>query len=88
MADAYVRIPAEARDRLSELAAAEGLRAYLAHLADTLLSQPSAPRPPEPRCTPGTGTTPPTKSRQPQTSSLTGGLPRRSPGDRRPTHRP
>ncbi|WP_406274705.1 hypothetical protein OH779_39935 [Actinacidiphila glaucinigra] len=40
MSDANVRIPAEARDRLSEIAAAEGLslRAYLARLADTLLT--------------------------------------------------
>jgi hypothetical protein len=40
MADANVRIPEEARDRLAETAAAEGmsLRAYLAPLADTLLT--------------------------------------------------
>ncbi|MBW1602748.1 hypothetical protein JJV70_11635 [Streptomyces sp. JJ66] len=40
MSDANVRIPAEARDRLAEVAAAEGLslRAYLAHLAQTLLT--------------------------------------------------
>lgn len=40
MADANIRIPADARDRLAELAAAEGLslRAYLARLADTLLT--------------------------------------------------
>lgn len=40
MADANVRIPAEARDRLADIAAAEGmsLRAYLARLADTLLT--------------------------------------------------
>ncbi|EST38566.1 hypothetical protein N566_06785 [Streptomycetaceae bacterium MP113-05] len=40
MADANIRIPAEARDRLAEVAAAEGLslRAYLAQLADTLLT--------------------------------------------------
>ncbi|MFP8906501.1 hypothetical protein [Streptomyces atacamensis] len=40
MADANIRIPAEARDRLAEIAAAEGmsLRAYLARLADTLLT--------------------------------------------------
>ncbi|WP_041255020.1 Arc family DNA-binding protein [Frankia sp. EAN1pec] len=40
MADANVRIPAEARDRLAEVAAAEGLslRAYLARLAQTLLT--------------------------------------------------
>ncbi|MFG2307005.1 hypothetical protein [Actinacidiphila glaucinigra] len=40
MSDANVRIPAEARDRLAEIAAAEGLslRAYLARLADTLLT--------------------------------------------------
>ncbi|WP_018500346.1 hypothetical protein [Parafrankia discariae] len=41
MADADVRIPAEARDRLTEVAAAEGLslRAYLARLAQTLLTR-------------------------------------------------
>ncbi|MGY6027005.1 hypothetical protein [Streptomyces spinosirectus] len=40
MADANIRIPVEARDRLAEVAAAEGmsLRAYLAYLADTLLT--------------------------------------------------
>ncbi|MFE3200170.1 Arc family DNA-binding protein [Embleya sp. NPDC059237] len=40
MSDANVRIPAETRDRLAEVAAAEGmsLRAYLARLADTLLT--------------------------------------------------
>ena len=40
MADANIRLPADARDRLAELAAAEGLslRAYLARLADTLLT--------------------------------------------------
>lgn len=40
MSDANVRIPAEARDRLAEIAAAEGLslRAYLARLADSLLT--------------------------------------------------
>jgi hypothetical protein len=40
MADANVRIPAEARDRLAEIAAAEhlSLRAYLARLAETLLT--------------------------------------------------
>ncbi|MCQ4045414.1 hypothetical protein ACFOSC_19130 [Streptantibioticus rubrisoli] len=40
MADANIRIPAEARDRLAKIAAAEGLslRAYLARLADTLLT--------------------------------------------------
>ncbi|MBA6441323.1 MULTISPECIES: hypothetical protein [unclassified Streptomyces] len=40
MADANVRIPTEARDRLAEIAASEGLslRAYLARLADTLLT--------------------------------------------------
>ena len=40
MADANVRIPAEARDRLAAIATAEGmsLRAYLARLADTLLT--------------------------------------------------
>ncbi|MBN3928806.1 hypothetical protein IQ279_03965 [Streptomyces verrucosisporus] len=40
MTDANIRIPAEARDRLAEIAAAEGLslRAYLARLADTLLT--------------------------------------------------
>jgi hypothetical protein len=40
MADANIRIPAEARDRLADIAAAEGmsLRSYLARLADTLLT--------------------------------------------------
>ncbi len=40
MADSNVRIPAEARDRLAEIAAAEGLslRSYLARLAETLLT--------------------------------------------------
>lgn len=40
MADANVRIPEEARDRLAAIAAAEGLslRAYLARLAQTLLT--------------------------------------------------
>ncbi|WP_455356484.1 hypothetical protein [Streptomyces sp. SYSU K217416] len=40
MADANVRIPEEARDRLAAIAAAEGLslRAYLARLAETLLT--------------------------------------------------
>lgn len=40
MTDANVRIPAEARDRLSEIAAAEGLslRSYLARLAGSLLT--------------------------------------------------
>jgi hypothetical protein len=40
VADANIRIPAEARDRLAEIAAAEGvsLRAYLTRLADALLT--------------------------------------------------
>ncbi|MFD6490287.1 hypothetical protein ACFV99_20165 [Streptomyces sp. NPDC059944] len=40
MADANIRIPAEARDRLAEIAAAEGvsLRTYLARMAETLLT--------------------------------------------------
>lgn len=40
MPDANIRIPAESRDRLASIAAAEGLslRAYLARLADTLLT--------------------------------------------------
>ncbi|MFJ9035137.1 hypothetical protein ACIRF8_00890 [Streptomyces sp. NPDC102406] len=40
MTDANVRIPTEARDRLAQIAAEEGmsLRAYLAHLAETLLT--------------------------------------------------
>ncbi|MET7745000.1 hypothetical protein [Streptomyces sp. NPDC005385] len=38
MADASIRIPAEARDRLAQIAAAQGmsLRTYLARLAETL----------------------------------------------------
>jgi hypothetical protein len=38
--DANIRIPASARDRFAEIAAAEGLslRAYLARLAETLLT--------------------------------------------------
>ena len=42
MADADIRIPVEARDRLAEVAAAEGLslRAYLTRLA-TILSPPT-----------------------------------------------
>ena len=38
--DANIRIPVEARDRLAEIAAAEGmsLRAYLARLAQSLLT--------------------------------------------------
>jgi hypothetical protein len=38
MANANIRIPAEARDRLAEVAAAEGLslRVYLTRLANTL----------------------------------------------------
>jgi hypothetical protein len=38
--DANIRIPVSARDRFAEIAAAEGLslRAYLAHLAETLLT--------------------------------------------------
>lgn len=38
--DANVRIPSEARDRLAKVAAAEGLslRAYLARLAETVLT--------------------------------------------------
>ncbi|MCF3103426.1 hypothetical protein IPZ58_17830 [Streptomyces roseoverticillatus] len=40
MADANIRIPADARNRLAEVAAAEGmsLRAYLSRLADELLT--------------------------------------------------
>ncbi|MFJ5220712.1 Arc family DNA-binding protein [Streptomyces sp. NPDC088354] len=40
MSDVNVRIPAEARERLAEIAAAEGLSlgAYLARLADSLLT--------------------------------------------------
>jgi hypothetical protein len=40
MPDANIRIPADARDRLAEIAAGEGLslRAYLARLADSLLT--------------------------------------------------
>ncbi|MFE2092609.1 hypothetical protein [Streptomyces sp. NPDC059460] len=40
MSDANVRIPAEAKDRLAAIAAAEGLslRAYLARLAETMLT--------------------------------------------------
>ncbi|MFI1098431.1 hypothetical protein [Streptomyces sp. NPDC020917] len=40
MADANVRIPEEARNRLAAVAAAEGmsLRAYLARLAETVLT--------------------------------------------------
>lgn len=40
VADANIRLPAESRDRLAQVAAAEGLslRAYLARLADTLLT--------------------------------------------------
>ncbi|MFF8659213.1 hypothetical protein [Streptomyces huasconensis] len=40
MSDAYARIPEQCRDRLTALAAAEGmsLRAYLAQLAETLLT--------------------------------------------------
>jgi hypothetical protein len=40
MPDANVRIPEEAKDRLAAIAAAEGLslRAYLARLAETLLT--------------------------------------------------
>jgi len=40
MADANIRIPAEARDRLAEIAAAEGvsLRTYLARLAQSVLT--------------------------------------------------
>ncbi|MFJ8623343.1 hypothetical protein ACIRD3_10870 [Kitasatospora sp. NPDC093550] len=40
MADANIRIPAEARDRLAEIAAGEhlSLRAYLSRLAEDLLT--------------------------------------------------
>jgi hypothetical protein len=40
MSDANVRLPEEAKDRLAAIAAGEGLslRAYLARLADTLLT--------------------------------------------------
>jgi hypothetical protein len=40
VADANIRIPVDARDRLAEIAAAEGmsLRAYLARLAGSLLT--------------------------------------------------
>ncbi|KAA6213272.1 hypothetical protein CP973_28820 [Streptomyces albofaciens JCM 4342] len=40
MADANVRMPEEAKERLAAIAAGEGLslRAYLARLADTLLT--------------------------------------------------
>ncbi|MEU3187987.1 hypothetical protein ABZ707_27860 [Streptomyces sp. NPDC006923] len=40
MSDANVRIPEEAKDRLAAIAAAEGLslRAFLARLAETLLT--------------------------------------------------
>ncbi|MFH8407738.1 hypothetical protein ACH4FX_23520 [Streptomyces sp. NPDC018019] len=40
MSDANVRIPEEAKERLAAIAAGEGLslRAYLARLADTLLT--------------------------------------------------
>ncbi|MFI6695084.1 hypothetical protein ACIBLA_25675 [Streptomyces sp. NPDC050433] len=40
MSDANVRIPEEAKDRLAAIAVAEGLslRAYLARLAETLLT--------------------------------------------------
>lgn len=40
MADATIRIPADVRDRLAQLAAAEGmsLRAYLVRLADARLT--------------------------------------------------
>jgi len=40
MPDANVRIPTDARDRLAEIAAEEGLslRSYLARLAETLLT--------------------------------------------------
>ncbi|OKJ99864.1 hypothetical protein AMK26_26200 [Streptomyces sp. CB03234] len=40
MADANIRIPVEARDRLATIAAAEGmsLRAYLSSLAQSLLT--------------------------------------------------
>ena len=40
MADANIRIPVEARDRLARIASSEGmsLRGYLARLAETLLT--------------------------------------------------
>ncbi|MEV8457692.1 hypothetical protein AB0467_34355 [Streptomyces sp. NPDC052095] len=40
MSDANIRIPEEAKDRLAAIAAAEGLslRAYLARLAETILT--------------------------------------------------
>ncbi|MES9512149.1 hypothetical protein ABWJ92_38235 [Streptomyces sp. NPDC000609] len=40
MSDANIRIPEEAKDRLAAIAAAEGLslRAYLARLAETMLT--------------------------------------------------
>ncbi|MET9670863.1 hypothetical protein ABZY19_36865 [Streptomyces sp. NPDC006475] len=40
MSDANIRIPVEAKDRLAAIAAAEGLslRAYLARLAETMLT--------------------------------------------------
>jgi hypothetical protein len=40
MTDANIRVPIEARDRLAEIAAAEGLslRAYLARLAERMLT--------------------------------------------------
>ncbi|MEV0604518.1 hypothetical protein AB0I82_35200 [Streptomyces sp. NPDC050315] len=40
MSDANIRIPEEAKDRLAAIAASEGLslRAYLARLADSLLT--------------------------------------------------
>ncbi|WPO76239.1 hypothetical protein [Streptomyces sp. KN37] len=40
MSDANIRVPEEAKDRLAAIAAAEGLslRAYLARLAETLLT--------------------------------------------------
>jgi hypothetical protein len=40
MTDANIRVPVEARDRLAELAAAEGLslRSYLARLAERMLT--------------------------------------------------
>lgn len=40
MADANIRVPAETRDRLAEVAAAEGLslRAYLARLAEQVVT--------------------------------------------------
>jgi hypothetical protein len=41
LSDANIRIPADARDRLAEIAAAEGmsLRTYLARLAESLLTR-------------------------------------------------